>query len=321
MEPSRVLVTGGVGFLGAHLCRELLRQGHEVTCYDLLDGDLVNPATARELRAYPKFRFVKGDILRPRSLRRRMTGHAVVIHCAAVASVDRSLKLPHKAVEVNVIGTLNVLEAARESGVPRVHYVSTDEVWGEIAEGAFTESSPAHPRNPYAAGKAGGEAVALAWGTTFGIDVTVTNSCNTYGPFQKPDKLVPRSIVRAIRGQRLTVYGDGQHVREWVHVDDHVAAILLVLEKGTLGERYCVGTGERFTALEVVRMVGDHFGCPEDRIEYQYDRMVNDRRYALDATKLRELGWSPTYDFEKGLIQTLEWYEHNEKWWRHFGSR
>jgi len=323
MRPSRVLVTGGAGFVGSHLCRELLQRGRDVTCFDVLDGGIVNPATlaslrSAALRSHADFTFVEGDVRDFDAVRRCVAGHEYVIHSAAVSSVDRSLQLPYEAVKVNVMGTLNVMAAAREFGVRRVHYVSTDEVWGQIDRGSFTEHSPIQPRNPYAAGKVGGEAIAFAWGTSFGLDVTITNACNTYGPFQKPDKLVPLSVVRALRGERPQVYGDGQHVREWIHVEDHVAAVLRVFEDGQPGERYPVGTGERLSNLDVIRLILEQFGDGGDRIEHVADRVGHDRRYALDGTKLRALGWAPTRNFDKGLLETIEWYKYNAAWWRHF---
>jgi dTDP-glucose 4,6-dehydratase len=319
MERSRVLVTGGVGFLGTHLCRELLQRGHRVTCFDVLDPGIVNPATLDAVLGRPGFEFVQGDVRDLAAVRRCMSGHDYVIHSAAVSSVDRSLALPYDAIEVNVMGTLNVLTAAHECGVRRVHYMSTDEVWGQIGQGAFTEQSPIQPRNPYAAGKAGGEAAVLAWGNSFGLDVTITNACNTYGPYQKPDKLIPRSVVRVLRGEPIMVYGDGQHEREWIHVDDHVAAVLLVLDEGLPGERYGVGTGERYRNIEVVKLILDEFGSVDGRrFAHQDDRVGHDRRYALDSAKLRALGWEPARNFDKGLHQTIEWYKANDTWWRHF---
>jgi dTDP-glucose 4,6-dehydratase len=320
MAPDRILVTGGVGFIGSHLCETLLRRGYAVTCYDILRADLVNPATLDRFAGFSRFTFVEDDILNSERLRASMTGHDAVIHSAAVSSVDRSLRSPGEAITVNVTGTLNVLEAARDVGVPRVHYVSTDEVWGQISHGHFHEDSPTRPRNPYAAGKAGGEAIALAWGSTYGINVTITNACNTYGPYQKPDKLIARSIVRLLRGDRPTIYGDGKHIREWIHVEDHAAAILAVLEEGERGERYCVGSGERFSTLDVVRSILAHFGAVDDRVEFMDDRVSNDRRYALDSAALQKLGWRPGLEFDEGLTKTVEWYTQNERWWKYFAD-
>ncbi len=320
MAPDRILVTGGAGFIGSHLCRALLHRGYAVTCYDSLNPHLVNPATLHGLRGHPRFEFVEGAILNPDSLLAHMPGHDAIIHSAAVSSVDQSLRSPAEAITVNVTGTLNVMEAARNGGVRRVHYVSTDEVWGQISHGLFDEESPTRPRNPYAAGKAGGEAIALAWGSSFGLHVTITNACNNYGPYQRPDKLIARSIIRGVRGEKLTIYGDGHHVREWVHVEDHVSAIILVLDEGKPGESYCVGSGERFSTLEVARRILAHFGAGDDRINFVDDRVCNDQRYALDASRLRRLGWRPGHKFDNGLTATVEWYRQNEPWWKHFAD-
>lgn len=311
-------MTGGAGFIGLHLCEALLRQRHTVTCYDSLAPQLVNPHAAQELEGRTGFRLVPGDVLDLAALQRAFTDHDVVIHAAAIASVDRSIRSPVDAIDTNARGTLYVLEAARRCGIERVHYVSTDEVYGHTEAGTFDERSPSRPRNPYAAGKAGGEAVLHAYGASYGLKVTITNACNTYGPRQALDRLIPRLIVRAILGKSLPVYGDGQHIREWLHVDDHVAAILEVLDKGAPGGTYCVGSGERVSNLSIAQQIAEHVGLGQDGIELVEDRRGHDRRYAVDSSRLQELGWRPEQGFDAGLIETVKWYLDNRIWWEHF---
>jgi dTDP-glucose 4,6-dehydratase len=322
MPQTGVLVTGGAGFVGSHLCKELLDRGYQVTCYDSLDPTLMNPRTLEFLGLSNRsaFQRVEGNVLDFSAVARAVKGHDAVIHAAAIASVDRSIKSPRDAVETSVMGTLNVLEAAREVGVNRVHYVSTDEVYGQSAGGLFHEHSPSVPRNPYAAGKAGGEAIVHAWGATFGLNTTITNSCNTYGPFQALDKLIPRLTARAALGMTLPVYGDGLHVREWLHITDHVAAIVLVLENGQPGESYCVGSGERVMNLEVTQRILDCAGPTGSRIEHIEDRRGHDRRYAVDASKIRALGWKPQCSFDYELEKTANWYFEYRAWWEHFAD-
>jgi dTDP-glucose 4,6-dehydratase len=306
---EKMLVTGGAGFIGSHLCRELVDLGNETT---------VNPVTIRDLLDSPNFELVEGDILDERKLREEFRGVDAIIHAAAISSVDRSIRRPRETVMINALGTYAVLESARQVGVKRVHYVSTDEVFGHAKSGSFTESSPVGPRNPYAAGKLAGEAFMGAWGTTFGMEVTITNSVNNYGPYQTPDKLIPRMCTRGLVGNTLPVYGDGKQLREWLFVDDHVKAILHVLNHGAFGERYCVGSGEVRENIEIVRRIMGFLGLSDEIVEYVEDRKGHDLRYAVDSSKLRSLGWKPEGAFEEGLDETIAWYKNNRAWWEYY---
>lgn len=310
-------ITGGAGFVGWHLCDLMLGEGHSVTCYDILDPLVVNPDLGR-VGMHPRFTLVNGDILDLDTLCTTMAGHELVIHAAAQSAVDRSIRDPVSTFRMNALGTVNILEAVRHSGIARVHYVSTDEVFGASNSGSFTEGSPWRPRNPYSAGKAAGEAAILAWGNTYGLAVTVTNGTNNYGERQSLDKVIPRMVVRALLGKTLPVYGDGRQMREWLHVTDHCRAIWHVIQHGLPGQSYCVGGGLIAENIEIVRRLLDILGLDDSRIEFVADRPGHDRRYAVDTSKLRQLGWAPGVPFEQGLRDTVAWYRENRQWWEFF---
>lgn len=315
---TEIFVTGGAGFVGSQVCREFLNDGRKVVCFDNFDPKTTNPATIAELRRNQNFRIVEGDIRDLSSLRRNMGRPDAVVHTAAVSSVDRSIRNSTEAIAINGVGTLNVFEAARHNGVDRVHYVSTDEVFGHAIAGSFDEESPSAPRNPYGAGKLMGEAIATAWTATYGMEATITNSVNNFGPYQAPEKLIPRLTVRGIQGNTLPVYGDGQQIREWLYVTDHARAIRHVLEHGSPGERYCVGTGETTANIDIVKGIVDRLGLAPDVIEHVEDRRGHDVRYAVNATKIQKLGWQPHYSLREGLGETVDWYKNNRPWWEHF---
>lgn len=316
----KVFVTGGAGFIGWHLCDLILGEEHTVTCYDILDPLVVNPDLGR-VGEHSRFTLVKDDVLDLDALHTAMTGHDLVIHAAAQSAVDRSIREPISTFQVNALGTANVLEAARHAGIARLHYVSTDEVFGVATSGSFTEDSPWRPRNPYAAGKTAGEAAMLAWGNTYGLAVTTTNGTNNYGERQGLDKVIPRMVVRALLGKTLPVYGDGRQTREWLHVTDHCRAIWHVIKHGTPGENYCVGGGSTTENLDVVRRLISLLELDDSRIEFIEDRSGHDRRYAVDAGKLQQLGWAPGVSFEEGLRDTVAWYRENRQWWECFLDR
>ena len=315
---KEAFVTGGAGFIGSRLSEKLIHEGYKVRCFDNLDPLTINPQTVNELILSPHFELIEGDILDLTKLKRELGNPDVIIHCAAIAAVDRSIRNPQEAVEINTTGTMNVIEAAREKGAKRVHYVSTDEVFGHSKDAAFNENSPSKPRNAYAAGKLGGEGIVTAWGATYGMEVTITNSVNNYGLRQSPDKLIPRLTVRGLLGKSLPVYGDGQQIREWLFVDDHVDAILHVLDHGTFNQRYLVGSGERKANIDVVNKILQFLNLPNAAIEYIEDRKGHDMRYAVDSSKIRALGWSPKWTFEEGIEQTIEWYKNNKHWWEYY---
>ncbi len=312
---SRILVTGGAGFIGSHVCEALLARGDEVICLDNLTyaGSADN---LDRLRATRRFGFVKGDIADAAADREALAGVAAVINCAAETHVDRSLLTPARFAYTDVYGVATLLEAARDARVERFVQVSTDEVYGPMAAGEATEEeTPLRPTSPYAASKAGGDLLARAFAHTYGIDVRVTRGCNAYGPRQHPEKFIPLMTVRALSGERLPVYGDGLQEREWCYVTDHASAILGVLDRGEPGAAYNIGTGERIENGEVVRRIIALTGRDASLVEHVIDRPGHDRRYAVDARRLRALGWRPAWRFEHGLAETVAWYRENDAWW------
>ncbi|MBP1654411.1 MAG: dTDP-glucose 4,6-dehydratase [Bacteroidetes bacterium] len=318
---KNVLVTGGAGFIGSNFVRYMLRQrpGARVVNYDALTyaGNLEN---LTDVAGNPSYVFVKGDIRDVEGVRALFRAHAIdtVVHFAAESHVDRSIMGAGVFVETNVLGTQVLLDAAREAGVERFVHVSTDEVYGSLGPtGKFTEHTPLHPNSPYAASKAGSDLLALAAHHTHGLPVVVTRCSNNYGPHQFPEKLIPLMIANALDGKSLPVYGDGGNVRDWLYVEDHCAAIDAVLQRGSPGEVYNIGGNNEWKNIDIVRLLLRLLGKPESLITFVRDRPGHDRRYAIDATKTRaEIGWEPAHSFEKGLQETVDWYRHNESWWR-----
>ncbi|RKH12725.1 dTDP-glucose 4,6-dehydratase [Corallococcus sp. CA053C] len=317
---TNVLVTGGCGFIGSNLVRYLLRERPDwkVVNLDRLTyaGNLENLAG---LEDDPRHVFVHGDVCDRAGVDRVLAAHAIdaVLHLAAESHVDRSIQGPEVFVTTNVLGTQHLLEACRERGVRRFVQVSTDEVYGSLGpSGAFTEASPLQPSSPYSASKTGADLLALAYHHTFGLDVVVTRCSNNYGRYQFPEKLIPRMVVNALRNQPLPVYGDGQHVRDWLHVEDHCQGLLLALEKGRAGQVYNLGGGAERRNLDLVKGILTELGKPESLIQFVTDRLGHDRRYAIDPAKSREeLGWAPTHGFEQGLADTVRWYVEHPEWW------
>lgn len=315
---ERIFVTGGLGFVGSRICGLLLKQGAEVITYDNVDKKSTNPKTIENLQKHPRLEIVEGDILDEKKLEKELKNSDAIIHAAAISSVDRSIKEPALTTKINVLGTLNVLESAKKKGVKRVHFVSTDEVFGQAVEHSFNEQSLFAPRNPYASSKLASEALMQSWSETFGMEITITNSVNNYGPYQSPEKLIPRLCVRGINGNTLPVYGNGKQVREWLFVDDHAKAILHVLNHGTFNQRYCVGSGETRENIEIVKRIISSLGLKDEVIEYVSDRKGHDIRYAVDSSKIHSIGWKPEKSFEEGLTETIEWYKNNRSWWEYY---
>lgn len=324
----KALVTGGAGFIGSNFVRHLLteRLDAEVVNLDSLTyaGNLDNLA---EVEADARHTFVHGDICDAELVDELMGGVDVVYHLAAESHVDRSIEADTPFVRTNVTGTAVLLSAALRHGVERFVQVSTDEVYGELpwrdpdAADApddaprFTEDTPLAPRSPYSATKAAADHLAHAYHTTHGLDVVVTRCSNNYGPYQHPEKLIPLMITRALAGERLPVYGDGLHVRDWIHVSDHCAGLLAAAERGQAGRVYNFGGDAERTNLSVVRTLLDILDKPESLIEYVTDRPGHDRRYAIDFSRAdAELGWRPRRDFTDGLADTVQWYLENEAW-------
>ncbi|MGV9599819.1 dTDP-glucose 4,6-dehydratase [Streptosporangium sandarakinum] len=317
----KILVSGGAGFIGSHYVRSLLSgeyPGYENVQVTVLDKLTYagNPANLRPVAEHPRFTFVKGDITDAGLLADVVPGHQVIVNFAAETHVDRSITGPGDFVVTNVHGTQRLLQAALETGVRTVVQVSTDEVYGSIAEGSWTESEPVLPNSPYAASKAGADLLCRAYHRTYGLDVRVTRCCNNYGPHQYPEKLIPLFVTNLIDGRRVPLYGDGRHVREWLHVDDHCRGIQLVLDKGSGGEIYNIGGGVELTNRELTERLLAAFGVGWEMVEPVPDRLGHDRRYALDSGKIEQIGYAPLVGFDEGLARTVRWYRDHQEWWR-----
>jgi dTDP-glucose 4,6-dehydratase len=312
----KILVCGGAGFIGSTFVRRLLAKDPAVELVNLdkltYAGNLDN---LRTVEADPRYSFVQADICDRTAVMDAAHGVDAIVNFAAETHVDRSIAEPEAFLQTDILGTHTLLEAVRELGIPRMVQVSTDEVYGSIDEGAFSETHPLNPSSPYSASKAGGDLQVLAYRRTYGLPVMVTRGSNTYGPNQYPEKLIPLFVTNALEGEQLPLYGDGLNVRDWLHADDHADAIAFVLEYGHPGEVYNVGGGNERTNLEITRIILDELDLDENAIRRVTDRPGHDRRYSLDCTKLRELGWQPSAEFEKGLRDTIRWYRDNQWWW------
>ncbi|MDP3758674.1 MAG: dTDP-glucose 4,6-dehydratase, partial [Candidatus Daviesbacteria bacterium] len=248
-----------------------------------------------------------------------MRGIDTVVHFAAESHVDRSIKDPSVFVTTNVVGTQVLLDCARKHTVKRFHHISTDEVFGALPlEGgqSFNEHTPYDPRSPYAASKAGSDHLVRAYFHTYNLPITITNCSNNFGPYHFPEKIIPLFITNLLANKKVPVYGDGLYVRDWLYVEDHCSAIELVLEKGQIGETYCIGGGNQISNLDLTKKILEALGKDESMIEHVADRPGHDRRYAIDASKIKALGWSPKHSFDEALIKTIEWYKQNKAWWR-----
>jgi len=313
----RVLVTGGCGFIGSSFVRLVLaeRPDWEVVNLDKLTyaGRLEN---LQDVAGDPRYRFVRGDICDPTAVRDAVAGCTLAVNFAAETHVDRSLLGAAHFIDTDIKGVLVLLEEARRVGLERFVQISTDEVYGSIESGSFTETSLLNPRNPYSASKAGGDRLAYAYWSTYGVPVIITRASNNYGPYQYPEKLIPLFVTNALREQALPLYGDGRNVRDWLHVTDHCRAILFLLEQGTPGEVYNIAGDNERENIEITLKVLQLLGRPESLITPVQDRVGHDRRYSLDASKLRRLGFQPRVDFEQGIAETVRWYVENEWWWK-----
>src|SRR3954468_19004318 len=318
----RILVTGGCGFIGSNFIRYILEHYKPayVTNVDVLTyaGNPANLDGVVEEHG-ERYEFFKADIANADQMDAVMTEHQffAVVNFAAESHVDRSINSPQNFIHTNVIGTSVLLDCARRHGVQRFLQVSTDEVYGSLgASGKFTEQSPLDPSSPYSASKAGADLLALAHHTTFGQEVVVTRCSNNYGPYQFPEKLIPLMIIKAMRDEPLPVYGDGQNVRDWIHVEDHCAGIIAALFEGKAGRVYNFGGNSEMVNLEVVKLILDRLGKPHSLISFVTDRLGHDRRYAIDASLAKkELNWHPIHTAHEGIGATVDWYLNNRGWW------
>jgi dTDP-glucose 4,6-dehydratase len=317
----RVLVTGGCGFIGSnfirYICNITSRYNKNVDALTYA-GNLANLDGVVEEHG-ERYEFLQGDIANADQIDALMTDHQfyAVINFAAESHVDRSINSPQNFIHTNVVGTSVLLDAARRHDVQRFLQISTDEVYGSLgATGKFTENSPLDPTSPYSSSKAGADLHALAYHKTYGLEVLVTRCSNNYGPYQFPEKLIPLMIFSALRNQPLPVYGDGLNVRDWIHVEDHCAAIVAALFKGKPGKIYNVGGDGEMPNLEVVKLILDTLGKPHSLISFVTDRLGHDRRYAIDSSfSQRELEWRPLHNAREGIATTIDWYVNHSSWW------
>ena len=315
----KILVTGGMGFIGSNFIRYMLSKHKDIEIINLDNLSIgSNPTNLSDISNNPRYTFIKGSTSDPSLVSELVRDVDVVVNFAAETHVDRSIANPTPFFKANTLGTFNLLEACRRVN-PNVRFlhVSTDEVYGDIIEGSFTEEDRLRPSNPYSASKAAADMFALAYHRTYDMDVIVTRCTNNFGPYQFPEKLIPKTIIRASMGLKVPIYGSGKNVRDWIYVLDHCEALDLVLREGQPGEIYNISSGNELENVEVVRKILKIMGKEESLIEFVEDRPGHDVRYSLDSSKIRrELGWRPRHSFEDALRKTVDWYLTNEWWWR-----
>jgi len=316
----KILVTGGAGFIGSHYVRALLGgnyPGFEQARVTVLDKLTYagNQANLEPVAASPGFSFIRGDICDAALLAAVVPGHDAVINFAAETHVDRSIVGAAEFMASNAMGVQVLLQACLDAGVARFVQVSTDEVYGSVDHGSWKEDAPLAPNSPYAAAKAGGDLLARAYARTHGVNVSITRCCNNYGPYQHPEKVIPLFVTNLLDGLKVPLYGDGQNVRGWVHVDDHCRGIQLVLERGQPGGVYHINGNAELSNIELARALLARCGADWEMVAHVEDRKGHDRRYSLDDSLLRSMGFAPRIPFSQGLADTVRWYEQNRSWW------
>lgn len=315
----KLLVTGGAGFIGSNFVRHIYdaRPDWHITVLD----NLTYAGNSKNLEglAADRFDFIKGDICDEPVVDKAVSDGDAIVHFAAETHVDNSVYNPRPFLDSNVIGTFQVLEAVRKHN-KRLHHISTDEVYGdlELGDPKFTEKTAYNPSSPYSATKAGSDHLVQAWIRSFGVQATISNCSNNYGPYQHIEKFIPRQVTEILEGRKPRLYGSGQNIRDWIHAEDHSSGVLAILEKGKIGETYLIGADGEKNNQQVVETILELMGKDKNEYEHVSDRPGHDLRYAIDSTKLRsELGWQPKYtDFREGLKQTIDWYKNNEAWWK-----
>ena len=319
----KILVTGGAGFAGSNFIRLILKKypNYQVVNLDKLTyaGNLEN---LKDIEGNSNYQFVKGDIADQRTVFKICRNGRIdaIVNYAAETHVDRSILDPDAFVKTDVIGTYNLLEAVKQFAIGKMVQISTDEVFGSIEKGKFNENSPLEPNSPYSASKASGDLLCRAYSKTYSIPVIVTHSCNFYGPYQYPEKLIPLFITNLLEGKKVPVYGHGQNIREWIYVLDHCWAIDFLLHKGVLGEVYNIGSGIERKNVDITNLILKEISLGKEMIEYVKDRPGHDWRYAVDFSKLKKLGWKPEYSFDEAIHETIRWYKNNEWWWKKIKS-
>ena len=319
VKTMKILVTGGLGFIGSNFCRYLIGANPEaeVTNLDKI-GMGANPLNLKDIEKEKRYRFVKGDIRDSELLNRLVKEADAVVNFAAETHVDRSIADPDEFLQNNTVGTFTVLEALRKhNSQAKLVQVSTDEAYGEIPEGSFNENDAPKPSNPYSASKAAADMFVHAYFKTYKLRAAITRCTNNYGPYQLPEKLIPKTIIRALKNLKIPVYGTGTNIRDWIYVQDHCEAVYLVLTKGQPGQIYNVAADNEVPNIEIVKKILKQLGKDPDLLTFVEDRPGHDIRYSLDSSRIRkELGWKPRHSFEKALKKTIDWYVRNKSWWK-----
>ena len=319
MNHMKLLVTGGLGFIGSNFCRHILKKNPdwELTNVDKM-GIGANPTNLRDVENNKKYTFIKGDICNPHLVDKLVRQADAIVNIAAETHVDRSIAKPYVFLQNNTVGTFTILEALRKyNRKAKLVHVSTDEVYGEALEGSFTENTKTHPSNPYSASKAAADMFVLSYQKTYHLHVSITRCTNNFGPYQLPEKLIPKTIIRALKNLSIPIYGSGTNIRDWIYVQDHCTAIETVLKDGEAGEVYNISAGNEISNIEIARKILKSLKKPESLITFVEDRPGHDFRYSLDSNKVRsELGWHPRFSFKKSLESTVKWYVENEHWWK-----
>ncbi len=317
----RYLVTGGAGFIGSNYIHYLLEKYQDIKIINLdkltYAGNLEN---LKDVENDPRYKFVKGDIGDEKLVDALVQQTDVLVNFAAESHVDRSIGTPDAFIKTDIFGTFVLLEACRKHGIQKFVQISTDEVYGSTLKGAFREDSPLMPSSPYSASKAGADRLAYSYHVTYKLPVIITRCSNNYGPNQYPEKLIPLFVTNALEGKNLPIYGDGKNVRDWIYVLDHCDAVDFVIDNGKDGEVYNIGGGNERTNLEITDIILKELDQPDTLKVFVKDRPGHDLRYAVDCTKLKQMGWQPQYEFEKGMKLTIDWYTSNQDWWKKIKS-
>ena len=313
----RILVTGGCGFIGSNFIRGMLKK---YPAYKIVNLDKLtycgNPDNLRDVALDARYTFIKGDICDKKIVEKIVKDCNVVINFAAESHVDRSIEDASEFIRTNIHGVYVLLEASKRHNIKRFIQISTDETYGSISKGSFKETSPIRPNSPYSAAKAGGDHLAMAYYTTFKTPVIITRSSNNFGPYQYPEKVIPLFITNLLANKPVPLYGDGMNVRDWLYVMDNCSAIDLVLHKGKIGEVYNIGGNFEIPNIELTKIILKDLGKTDKMIRYVTDRLGHDRRYSLDSSKIRKLGWKPSKDFNIAIKETINWYKTNTTWWQ-----
>jgi len=320
---KKILITGGAGFIGSNFIRYILNKYSD---YKVINLDKItyagNPENLKDVKNHSQYKFIKGDICDKELVNDLILKEKpdAIINFAAETHVDRSILEPDAFIKTDIFGTYNLLEATKNHKIKKYIQISTDEVYGSTGKGLFTEQSNLKPNSPYSASKTGADLLVRAYSKTYNLPVLITRSSNNYGPYQYPEKLIPLFITNLIEDKKIPVYGDGLNVRDWLYVLDNCSGIDTVLHKGKLGDIYNIGADNEKTNKEITKIILKELGKDKSSIEYVKDRPGHDRRYALDSTKLKNLGWKPEYNFEKAIKETIDWYKNNPDWWKKIKS-